>query len=281
VRYEHNPNNNYLAHHGIKGQKWGVRRFQNPDGTLTDAGKARYRKENDFALEVLAVETIGSLAFAGVVAAAAGINAQAAKNLEKRILKHREEEPIDEKTGLHLKDKEMTSKEDAKVTNLGRRRVNSEILEGSSHNCALCSAAYDLRRRGFDVMAERSGSGFTDSEITSWYKNAEPKPMSGRDERGLASTSALIKQYKEAMLSGGPGSRGIVTVGWKGTFSGHAMSYEVDKNGNLSIVDAQSATIYSKQSIDSLLSRCSYDCGMVLRTDNIEPDWDKIKQTYR
>ena len=32
----------YLAHYGIKGQKWGVRRFQNPDGTLTDAGKVRY-----------------------------------------------------------------------------------------------------------------------------------------------------------------------------------------------------------------------------------------------
>lgn len=28
-----------LYHHGIKGQKWGVRRFQNEDGTLTSAGK--------------------------------------------------------------------------------------------------------------------------------------------------------------------------------------------------------------------------------------------------
>jgi hypothetical protein len=32
----------YLAHHGIKGQKWGVRRYRNEDGTLTDAGKERY-----------------------------------------------------------------------------------------------------------------------------------------------------------------------------------------------------------------------------------------------
>jgi len=35
-------NNVYLAHHGIKGQKWGVRRYQNPDGSYTDEGKRRY-----------------------------------------------------------------------------------------------------------------------------------------------------------------------------------------------------------------------------------------------
>lgn len=31
-----------IYHYGIKGQKWGVRNYQNPDGTLTEAGKARY-----------------------------------------------------------------------------------------------------------------------------------------------------------------------------------------------------------------------------------------------
>ena len=30
-----------LIHHGIKGMKWGVRRYQNEDGTLTPAGKKR------------------------------------------------------------------------------------------------------------------------------------------------------------------------------------------------------------------------------------------------
>lgn len=36
---------NELYHYGIRGMRWGVRRFQNSDGTLTAAGKKRYNKE--------------------------------------------------------------------------------------------------------------------------------------------------------------------------------------------------------------------------------------------
>lgn len=35
-------NSTFLVHHGVKGQKWGVRRYQNPDGSLTDEGRRRY-----------------------------------------------------------------------------------------------------------------------------------------------------------------------------------------------------------------------------------------------
>lgn len=43
----YNPNSMHddsLEHSGIKGMRWGVRRYQNPDGSLTPAGKRRYAR---------------------------------------------------------------------------------------------------------------------------------------------------------------------------------------------------------------------------------------------
>ena len=44
-------NNVWLAHHGILGQKWGIRRYQNKDGSYTSEGKKRYSRSLTLALD--------------------------------------------------------------------------------------------------------------------------------------------------------------------------------------------------------------------------------------
>ena len=45
AEYPENDYRNYLEHHGILGMRWGVRRYQNSDGSLTTAGKKHYSSE--------------------------------------------------------------------------------------------------------------------------------------------------------------------------------------------------------------------------------------------
>lgn len=63
---------NVLIHHGIKGQKWGVRRYQNEDGSLTPEGKERYLKNkeaswNKFLDEEEATYKIGDKSYSMVI----------------------------------------------------------------------------------------------------------------------------------------------------------------------------------------------------------------------
>lgn len=84
---------NALYHHGVKGQKWGIRRYQNPDGTWTNAGKQRYgdsdgdlagsekKTSNDTKKKVVIGVATGAAIITGTVLTAYLVKKYGAKNI--------------------------------------------------------------------------------------------------------------------------------------------------------------------------------------------------------
>lgn len=91
----------YIAHHGIKGQKWGVRNYQNADGSLTALGRARYGVGEARAKVGNAVKSVGTAIRKKVAPTNAELNAQIRKQRSKNLNKQKREELRNLKKGVN------------------------------------------------------------------------------------------------------------------------------------------------------------------------------------
>ncbi len=288
---------NSLSHYGILGMKWGVRRYQNADGTWTEAGKQRYGSKTlssetkdkmliPVGLAIYAGAAL-TLTTAGVIAdASAKAGSRVRENAAKKRIANDE---IDPKTGLPKSPKNYTAEEDMKLVNPSRGSGEADI----QNNCGYCTLAYDMRRRGYDVTAKKDANGTDPFKLyKNFYKDAKPpqrvvpeayKDMLKKYENAASYMittdrnyskyqKALINDLQSELLKQGDGARGYLGVRWSGTNSSHSIAYEV-RNGKVDVMDAQSGKKKPLKSYESIIMSAMYT-----RLDNTTPNYKKIRE---
>lgn len=288
-----------LTHYGIKGQKWGVRRFQNPDGSLTTEGKERYRKssnlesvgeQNSAAMAAfLVAHVVLPLAVAGIAAGAMKISENKADKRRDKAEERVKNAPRDKKTKMPLKEKESTAKEDLKNVNPGEH-VNRPDTQ---NNCGYCTITYDLRRRGYDVIAPLTAIGTGgQSTYDKYYNNVKCHDLTksvphsdilkkydnpvllSQDRYFRTFQKELIAKTKTELLKQPEGSRGFIGVSWASSFGGHSMAYEI-RNGKVIILDSQHGAEWSLDSLSDRIRGVTY-----ARLDNATPKYDAIRKDW-
>lgn len=267
--------NGELYHHGIKGMKWGVRRFQKKDGSLTPAGKKRYDEDGSSSDTETETKRKGLTSkqkkIIAIGAAAVGAALIAYGGYKVSQMYKGAGTKIDPETGLRLLSKPEDDATCVRKINPGRMRFlsrnkNVEIINGSSQNCMLCTTTYELRKRGFDVRSGRSKTGYMPDDLF-------PKLFS--DYKGTDKISPKLSSIEDYVKTQGNGSRGNIIVWWKMGMGGHSMIWE-NSNGTVKFMDGQTGEVIKdfKKVLNFADDTKSIE---MLRTDTLKVNYSNIK----
>ena len=203
-----------------------------------------------------------------------GIDAAKAAKRNKDVETVRSSAKIDDKTGLHLKTNKGASKlEDMAMVNPEYKNFDAN----TKNNCMLCTTAYDLRRRGYEVSAKKASYGYDAPDALRWYKDAKVEDVSMVTDMSSRARRQHARNTLQYINQQGEGARGNLMVYWA-TGGGHSMAYEIE-NGDVTIYDCQANKTYRGASAEKLLSNTL--ASQCIRLDNVEVDWKYVKEAVR
>lgn len=239
----------YLVHHGILGQKWGVRRYQNKDGTYTAAGKKhrktldtvrKYEKSGDASTKDFEKKTAGL----SIMTMHSGDKFRSGlisghdfdwQEVDKFYDDYVPDSIISGVTFKHvIADPHENEEHDHfRITSNDLKTCNPNFgLPGTTYNCAKCTAALEMRLRGLDVHAGRQTDPSTMDAMEFWFPGAK------RVDYAPDSVQSALTSY-------GPETSGMIGITYPNGMGGHAVHWTNDSDGNFEIQDGQTGERFS------------------------------------
>jgi len=256
-------NSNYeLRHHGILGQKWGVR--NGPPYPLSSSKKQKIRSSNGNIAKrssneisnkakgkrlvdsFMAVngnksageaeeELVAYLAMAAVYLATFGILRYSAKKKEKK----ERADFIDELNQRRGNSAFSSLKDVPKLENAEPPSDNMKVTnpdfpaQGTTVNCTFCTSAMAMREKGYNVKAAKCDHAWYSDDLFSKCFNSPTVKMDKKQN---------AKQMLDTLSSLGDGAYGNLSVSWK-LGGGHSIFFK-NENGKTRIYDGQNGQEY-------------------------------------
>lgn len=254
-----------LYHHGIKGQKWGVRRFQDKKGRLTAAGKERVAKykllnSKDTITEGHSYKDRSTFSYK------VDLDTYEA---EERVMP--DGRIIYPAIATVIKDFADVGKGNPYPGPKGfdglYDRVNPGYGEpGTTNNCPFVGATMEIASRGYNVVARRSLGGTSVGAFSHWFRGADTQKCDTWDE--MSSDLKNMDDGASGVMQGYYGS------GLGSGCGGHTLHWRKE-NGKVIVADGQSHKEMDFDTVQDSYGFGSKGCFFT-RLDNCEPNWDAL-----